>query len=158
MAEVVTADLLHAAGFCEPITVDSAGLGDWHVGEPADPRALAALSARGFDGSSHTARFFNPVELTATDLIIALDESHFDALHALNKEVIGTADIVLLRSFDPAAEEPLGVADPYYGEQSDFDLVLGQIIDATKGLTEHLMKHVGHSMKHANEAPHHVRG
>lgn len=43
MAETVFKALVARAGLENRITVSSAGTGDWHVGEPSDPRTLAAL-------------------------------------------------------------------------------------------------------------------
>ena len=41
------------------IPVASRGLGNWHVGQGADPRAVAAARAHGFDLSPHRARQFH---------------------------------------------------------------------------------------------------
>src|ERR1700712_1097026 len=56
MAEVVLRDLVHRAGLDDRIAVSSAGTGDWHVGEKADPRTIVALQKRGYDGQPHRAR------------------------------------------------------------------------------------------------------
>src|SRR3954449_1552459 len=58
------------------IEVDSAGTGSWHVGDPADPRALRALTAAGYDGKAHRARVFEPDWFTDRELIVALDRGH----------------------------------------------------------------------------------
>jgi protein-tyrosine phosphatase len=49
-AEVVLRRLLDEAGIADRVSVDSAGLGDWHLGQGADGRALTAMRARGYDG------------------------------------------------------------------------------------------------------------
>ena len=51
MAETVLRAELAAAGLDGAVVVDSAGTGDWHVGDAMDPGARAALASRGFDGS-----------------------------------------------------------------------------------------------------------
>ena len=51
----------------------SAGTGDWHVGEPADPRTLAALAAHGYDAVAHRARQFDPDWFDHLDLVVAFD-------------------------------------------------------------------------------------
>src|SRR4051812_27419062 len=71
-AEVVVRALAERAGRPE-IAVDSAGTGNWHVGQPADPRALRALSAAGYDGRAHRARVFEPGWFRQRELIVALD-------------------------------------------------------------------------------------
>ena len=40
----------------------------------------------------------------------------------------------LIRSFDPAAEEDAGVADPYYGGPEGFAVVREQIESAADGI------------------------
>ena len=52
MAEVVCRAQLAERGLGERVSVDSAGTGDWHVGQPADPRTVAALSAAASWGRS----------------------------------------------------------------------------------------------------------
>jgi protein-tyrosine phosphatase len=75
MAEFVLRGRAEAAGLDHRVEVDSAGTGDWHLGEQADRRTLAALSRRGYDGSSHRARQFNARWFTVRDPVIALDRS-----------------------------------------------------------------------------------
>ena len=73
MAETVLRAELAAAGLDGAVVVDSAGTGDWHVGDAMDPGARAALASRGHDGSAHRARQFEPSWLTGRDLILAMD-------------------------------------------------------------------------------------
>ncbi|HEY3565511.1 MAG TPA: low molecular weight phosphotyrosine protein phosphatase, partial [Casimicrobiaceae bacterium] len=55
-AEGVFRHLADREGVLGRLRVDSAGIGDWHVGQGADPRTLAALSRAGYDGNAHRAR------------------------------------------------------------------------------------------------------
>jgi protein-tyrosine phosphatase len=76
MAETVLRAELAAAGLAGAVVVDSAGTGDWHVGEMMDPDARKALAGRGHDGSGpkrHRARQFEPSWLSRYDLILAMD-------------------------------------------------------------------------------------
>ena len=77
MAETVLRAKLAAAGLAREtapaVVVDSAGTGDWHVGDAMDPAARAALASRGHDGSAHRARQFQPSWLPRRDLILAMD-------------------------------------------------------------------------------------
>ena len=75
MAEVVLRDLVERAGLGGKVVVTSAGTGEWHVGEHADPRTVAALEARGYDGSAHRARQFDASWFDDLDLVIALDHN-----------------------------------------------------------------------------------
>src|SRR3974390_3710148 len=56
MAETVLRASLAEGGLDGAVTLDSAGTGDSHVGEPIYRPAQTALADRGYDGSGHRAR------------------------------------------------------------------------------------------------------
>src|SRR5919204_5014119 len=60
MAETVLRGPLAEAGLDDAVALDSAGTGDWHLGEPMYPPAQEALARRGYDGPGHRARQFPP--------------------------------------------------------------------------------------------------
>ena len=83
MAEVVIKHRLDKVGLADRISVESAGTGEWHIGEPADPRALAALRERGYDGTAHRARQFTADWFGRFDLVLALDQDNYAELTRL---------------------------------------------------------------------------
>ena len=83
MAETVLRAELAAAGLDGAVVVDSAGTGDWHVGDAMDPGARAALASRGHDGSSHRARQFQRSWLPRYDLILAMDSRNLADLRRM---------------------------------------------------------------------------
>ncbi|MEY7971141.1 low molecular weight protein-tyrosine-phosphatase [Saccharomonospora xinjiangensis] len=129
MAEIVFRHRLAEHGLSETVTVRSAGIGDWHVGEPADPRARAILRAGGYP-VRHVAAQIGPGHLTA-DLLLAADQGHLNHLRPL---VGDPARLRLLRSFDPTAPDGAEVPDPYYGGDDGFAEVLAMIERAVDGL------------------------
>jgi protein-tyrosine phosphatase len=136
MAEAVMSHRLERASLTDVVQVDSAGTGDWHVGERADRRARAALTERGY-ALDHTARQFQQHWFGSRDLVLAMDG---DNQRALNRLAPGPDDrdkVHLLRTFDPAAGE-IDVPDPYYGDARGFHRVLDIIEAACDGLLEHL--------------------
>lgn len=137
MAEVVFRDLAERAGLADRVRSTSAGTGDWHVGERADSRTLAALTRRGLDGSAHRARQFSTEAFHDNDLVIALDRSHERILRQWAQGADHRDRISLLLSFDPAAAGP-DVPDPYYADQAMFDDVLGMIESASRALFRQL--------------------
>jgi len=140
-AEVVVRALAERAGI-SGIEVDSAGTGDWHAGDPADPRAVRALAAAGYDGRSHRAREFDADWFGERQLIVALDRGHARILRSWAPDDETRSRIRLLRSFDPALaaenldeKSPLiDVADPYYDTDSAFTVMVKQIEAAGAGL------------------------
>jgi protein-tyrosine phosphatase len=141
-AEVVVRALAERASL-PGLQLDSAGTGDWHVGQPADPRALRTLTAAGYDGRTHRARVFEPDWFRDRELIVALDRGHARMLRSWAPDDDARARIRLLRSFDPAVnaneDHPLiDVPDPYYDGDAAFALMLDQIETAGACLLEHV--------------------
>lgn len=142
MAETVLRRRAEQEGLGDVLDVRSSGTGDWHVGQPADRRAVAALAARGYDASGHRARQVTESDLDEHDLVVALDRGHLAALRAMARTPEQRARIRLLRSFDPDADDD-EVADPYYGDDEHFDEVLDQIESAVTGILDHVRRATG---------------
>ncbi len=137
MADVVFQHQLAEAGI-ESVEVSSSGTGDWHVGEPMDPRAAATLSAAGYDPSRHRARTFTPASFDAHDLILTMDASnHADVLAQARSEQ-DRAKVRMFRSYDPEAGPDAEVPDPWYGGQAGFDEVLAMVERTTAALVDDL--------------------
>ncbi|WP_022881948.1 low molecular weight protein-tyrosine-phosphatase [Gryllotalpicola ginsengisoli] len=137
MAEVVFRELAAEAGVGDRVVSTSAGTGDWHVGEPADPRTVAALQRHGFNGASHRARQFDPEWFGSLDLVVALDHSHKRILDHWAPEPAQQSKVRLLMSFAPRART-LDVPDPYYSDEAMFDTVLALVERACAGLVAQL--------------------
>jgi protein-tyrosine phosphatase len=135
IAEAVMRRLVADEGWTE-VTVDSAGTGDWHLGEPPDPRTRDTLQRRGL-AIDHVAQRFGAADLARFDLVIAMDRNNLRDLRAMATTEEERAKVRLLRSFDPQASAP-DVPDPYYGKPSDFELVLEVCEAACRGLLEHV--------------------
>ena len=117
------------AGLADLVEVTSAGTGDWHVGQPANPRAVKVLAAAGYP-TGHRARQIDAAYLDCIDLVLAADHGHLRALRSLT----GDHDkVVLLRSFDPDADGD-EVPDPYCGPDAGFDEVLAMTRAAAPGV------------------------
>jgi protein-tyrosine phosphatase len=128
--------LVAKAGLEDQIVIDSAGTGDWHAGELADPRTRAAASRRGLD-LTHLARQFTRTDLDRFDLVIAMDASNLRHLKYMAGER-ATPELRLLRSFDPSAPPGADVPDPYAGGPKGFEEVLDQCERACAGLLVHV--------------------
>ncbi|HEY1626073.1 MAG TPA: low molecular weight protein-tyrosine-phosphatase [Streptosporangiaceae bacterium] len=117
MAEVALRGALDKAGLADAVIVDSAGTGDWHVGQGINRGALAALARRGYDGSAHRARQFKPSWFGSRDLVLAMDSSNLADLRAMGGDVELFAEVAGLT-------EVTDIPDPYGGDAADFDYVL----------------------------------
>jgi low molecular weight protein-tyrosine phosphatase len=135
-AEAVMRHLVDDAGLAGRVSLDSAGTGNWHVGELADPRTRSAAASRGIE-ISHRARQFVAVDLERFDLVIAMDRDNLAAIRRL----LGRRDrpeAHLLRAFDATAPDGAEVPDPYAGGPDGFDHVLDLCERACRGLVEHV--------------------
>lgn len=138
MAEVVLRDLVTRSGLGPLIMTSSAGTGDWHVGEQADTRTITALGKRGYDGSHHRARQFDPTWFDDLDLVIVLDRSQERILRNWATTEHDRSKVRLLLSFDKNQLELDDVPDPYYSDDALFDAVLGMIEAANHALFKQL--------------------
>jgi protein-tyrosine phosphatase len=141
IAEVVFRSKLAEADLDDVVTVESAGTGGWHAGEPADPRAVQALRTGGYDPGSHRARQFEPSWFGHFDLVLALDHANRTHLERIAPDDAARRKIRLLRSCQSRDEGEDGdleleVPDPYYGGTSGFDHVLRLVEEAADGFIE----------------------
>jgi protein-tyrosine phosphatase len=137
-AEGVMRALLRDEGLEDVVEVDSAGTGDWHAGDPPDPRATAAAQARGITLAG-AARQIGASDFDDYDLILAADRSNLHDLEAV-VPAGARAKLHLLREFDPASAGAgdLDVPDPYYGGDDGFEHVLDLVEAACRGLLDAL--------------------
>jgi protein-tyrosine phosphatase len=122
MAETVLRAELAAAGLDGAVVVDSAGTGDWHVGDTMDPGARTTLASRGHDGSAHRARQFQPSWLPRRDLILAMDARNLADLRRMARGQ--DADRIRLFSEVGGLAEARDIPDPWGGGTDEFGHVL----------------------------------
>ena len=131
--------LVEKEGLAERIAVESAGTGDWHVGDPRDRRSRAVGAARGIPLEG-TAQQFTSEDFDRFDHVLAMDRSNRDELLRLARDEKDKAKVRLLRSFDPKAPRDAEVPDPYYGGPRGFEDVFDMCEAACRGLIEHLRR------------------
>jgi len=138
MADAIMRHIVASAGYGAAVSVRSAATGDWHVGEHADPRTLAALEAHGYDASAHRARQFDPSWFPELDLVVAFDRGHERVLRSWAQSEADRSKVQLMMSFDPEASGTMEVPDPYYSDAAMFDTVLVAIERACASLFRQL--------------------
>jgi protein-tyrosine phosphatase len=127
----------HADRLGLELHIDSAGTGDWHIGHPPDKRAQeVARRVGGIEISGLRARQVTASDFHRFDHIIAMDSSNLHNLRAL-MPADGKAKLSLLRDHVPGGEGQ-SVADPYYGDDADFEACWRQVDAATRRLAETL--------------------
>lgn len=114
-------------------TVDSCGIGYWHVGELADPRMRVHARRRGIE-LTHVCRRICDSDYYDFDVIVGMDDRNLRDLHELapdcdvEKKIIGAADLLIdYARFDH-------IPDPYYDGEQGFETVLDLLTEATRNL------------------------
>jgi protein-tyrosine phosphatase len=124
------------ARLSDRIVVDSAGTGDWHIGQPPDERAQRAARTRGYDLSLLRGRQVGETDFARFDLLIAMDDANAAALAKLCPPE-HRDKIRLLMEF-ATRDDSRVVVDPYFGGDEGFERVLDQCEDACEGLLKAL--------------------
>jgi protein-tyrosine phosphatase len=137
MAEVVLRAHLVATGLASRVLVDSAGTGDWHVGDKMNSRARAQLARRGYDGEAHRARQFTATWFPERDLVLAMDSSNFKDLSTMSKTTPSTPSRLALFG-DIAGLSGADIPDPYGGNPVAFAQVLDLLESAMPVLVAEL--------------------
>ncbi|MDI3335982.1 low molecular weight protein-tyrosine-phosphatase [Defluviimonas aestuarii] len=133
-AEAVFAAKASAAGLA--VSVDSAGTGGWHIGDPPYPPMIAAAAARGYDLAPLRARQVRRTDFDDFDLILAMDRVNLADLSALRPGGNATPLHLMLDNAPACGTDE--VPDPYYTR--DFDQALDLIELAADGLVTSLAR------------------
>ncbi|PXW64048.1 low molecular weight protein-tyrosine-phosphatase [Methylobacterium sp. B4] len=118
------------------MSVDSAGTGDWHVGEPPDSRAIAVARAKGVDISGYRGRQVTAADFDRFDHVVALDHANLARLRALRPADSRAALSLLLDHVPGRAGEP--VADPYYGADEGFETTWADVTEGARALVRRI--------------------
>ena len=120
MAEAVFAHKVRAAGLEDKIEADSAGTGDWHIGQPPHRGTRAMLKEHQID-YTHAARLIAATDLEAFDYVLTMDSQNL-----ANVQALGTGRAVVRPFLEYAPHLPMReVPDPYLtgGFSEVYDLV-----------------------------------
>lgn len=136
LAEGAFRQAVAARGLDHRFRIDSAGISDFHEGDPPDQRAIATAAARGLDISGQRSRPVRPGDFVAFDWILAMDGSNLTALDAAAPDH-ATAHVGLL--LEVAEGRAKAVPDPYYDGPAEFAAVLDTVSRAAERLLDRLL-------------------
>jgi len=132
MAEGVFRRVAEEEGLIDRFEIDSAGLGDWHIGQAPDHRAQKAARSRGVDISDQSARQVVDEDFDRFDLLLVMDRSNYAELKARAPHE-ARAKIRPFLDFAPHVGTR-DVPDPFLGGAEGFDRALDLIEAAARGL------------------------
>ena len=110
--------------------IDSAGTGNWHVGEGPDRRSVQTARAHGIDISNQVCRLFRVSDFDVYDHIFVMDKNNFSDILAMARDQKDIKKVKLLLS-DKI------VPDPYY-DDSQFEPVYEMIEKGCKEIIKEL--------------------
>jgi protein-tyrosine phosphatase len=137
MAEAIFQQLVDDAGLTDKFQIDSAGTGDWHVGEKAHPgtRAILAEHGIGYNGRSRQITTKDMADLST--YIITMDQSNSNNL---TRQFGKHPNQQRLLNFSTQKAES-DVPDPYY--TNNFEYVYQLVTDGCQGLLETIRQREG---------------
>ena len=130
-AEAMLRKKVREAGLDDRVEVDSAGTADYHVGSPADRRAVVHGEKRGLEMKHLRGRQVDEADFDRFDFILAMDEDNLANLRRL-QPAGSRAEVALLLSYAPRSGVQ-EVPDPYYGGADGFEHVLDLVDGACEG-------------------------
>ena len=127
-AEGVLRSLCTEAGI--ELHIESAGTGDWHVGQPPDERSQHHARSRGYDLSAQRARQVRLEDFDRFDMILAMDRGHLRTLQKLAPARHHAKIRLFVEGYD--------VPDPYDGGPDGFEKVLDLVEAQCRRLLQEL--------------------
>lgn len=132
MAESMLLHRLESEGLKRRIGVTSAGTHVTNRGQRPDPRVQQVLADAGCPLVRTRASQVTDRDLERNDLVLAMEPSQVDALHAI-REMPDGARVALVMDYAPG-QAGSAVPDPYYGNRHSFEQVHEMLTVALDGL------------------------
>ena len=132
-AEGIMCHLAKVKGCSHRIEVDSAGIGSWHVGQLPDQRMRRHGARHGYDFNSR-ARQFNAEDFSRFDYIVGMDKENIRDILRKARNDSETSKVICMADYLSRHPHHHEIPDPYYGNDSDFELVIDLLEDACEQL------------------------
>ena len=119
------------------VSIDSAGTGNYHVGEAPDPRSIQIAKKYGIDISQQRARQFIVTDFDRFDHIYVMDQSNFQNVVKLARNPEDIAKVkLILEEIQPNTKAE--VPDPYFGGSNGFENVYRLLDEACAVIADKL--------------------
>lgn len=132
-AEGVMRSLVDESGVADQWEIDSAGTGNYHIGDLPDQRMRLHARRRGLD-LNHRCRQVREEDFEHFDLIIGMDAQNIVNLHRLAPTVDAERKIHAMADYFSTPKRIDYVPDPYYEGAEGFELVLDLLEDGCRNL------------------------
>ncbi len=119
--------------------VESAGTGNWHVGNKPDERSIAVAKKNGIDISNQRGRLFRKSDFEEFDYIFVMDNSNYNNVIELSSNFEETKKVQLILN-ELFPNENVDVPDPYFGLANGFDSVYKMLDESCEVLSKRLIE------------------
>lgn len=130
--------LVDDSGLSGMFEIDSAGVGNWHVGDLPDARMRRHGKARGYVFDHRARQFDASTDFDRFDHIVTMDEENYRNITSMARTDSRRAQVIRMSSYLKEHPGATSVPDPYYGGDRDFELALDLIEDGCRHLLKHL--------------------
>ena len=117
LAEGILRDKIKKAGL--DWTVDSAGTGNYHIGEAPHLLSQKVAQVNGIDISDLRVRQFVKEDMLSFDKIYVMDADNYNDVRRMSKELWNEHKVDLIMN-ELYPDENRSVPDPWYGTEKDF--------------------------------------
>jgi len=132
-AEGIMQQKVDKQGVSDRFLIDSAGIGNWHVGQLPDIRMRQQGAKRGYDFHHHARQFIASEDFIHFDYIAVMDEENYHTITSMARSEEEKNKVVRMSNY-LTHHKSTTVPDPYYGSIQDFDYTLDLIEDCCTGL------------------------
>jgi protein-tyrosine phosphatase len=141
VAEGVLRARIEASSIAGRVELDSAGTGDWHVGDPPDRRAIANAAEHGIDISGLRARQLEAADYRDFDWLLCADRANLRDVRARAPKGARARSALLLDWCGTVTDGE--VPDPYTGGPAQFEHVFQLLDHAADGAIARLREELG---------------
>ena len=115
--------------------IDSAGTGDWHVGEPPHRLSQKVPSQNGVDICRQAARQLRKTDMLEFDRIYVMDKNNYNDVKQMSGDLWDETKVELfLNELHPGRN--MDVPDPWYGEEDGYHVVYKMISETCEKIIE----------------------
>ncbi|MBR4389787.1 MAG: low molecular weight phosphotyrosine protein phosphatase [Prevotella sp.] len=150
-AEAVMKKMAKDSQLGQILHVESAAIGPWHVGDLPDKRMRRHAAARGYTLDSR-AQQFNASYFQRFDIIVVMDEENYQAVNRQARSDDDRHKIWQMADYFIQYKGRSSVPDPYYGDDSDFEIALDLIEDGCQGLIRTICSEMNHSCNYCEHS------
>lgn len=113
--------------------VESAGTGNWHVGEPPHPLSIKVAALHGIDIGHQRARQFVKEDFKRNDFIYVMDSSNYSTVKQISGSFWEDQKIELLMN-ELYPGENRNVPDPWFGNEDGYHTVFTMLNSACENI------------------------